>query len=295
MGDRYSLIDIGNISKPIAGVANNFIDKISAALGWAFNRKNIEPAIAEANKSIIEEISNRQDINPIERAAFVNNYKKIVKEYGNQCDIIQKAIEHLNPDAKIEDVNDDWIMFFFDKVKNVSEDYMKDIWAKILSGEFNKPNTYTKQFIHTMSIMDTNLAMRFQKLRSSCFFIPPKLYLFIYRTNNKDINNGAKYKTLNINFKDFRELETIGLIRCRHHKFYTIKKNEVVLYYGSKKIMLSSNKAKIATGNVTLTNTGKQLCSISPMEYREEVLNICIKTWEKLGYNPIIEEVENDD
>lgn len=33
MEDKYNLIDFGNISEPTAGVVNNFVDKISGALG----------------------------------------------------------------------------------------------------------------------------------------------------------------------------------------------------------------------------------------------------------------------
>lgn len=128
MDNKYSLIDLANISEPAAEVANNFIDKVSSALGWMVTPKNIKPTIIEANKSIIEEISNRQDINPIERLAIVNNYKKIVKEYRNQVDIMRIAVEHLEPNSVSGDVNNDWITFLFDKVKDVTEDYMKEIW-----------------------------------------------------------------------------------------------------------------------------------------------------------------------
>ena len=68
--------------------------------------KNIKPSIIEANKSIIEEISNRQDINPVERAAIVSNYRKIVKEYKNQVDIMRIAVEHLEPNYIPENVKD---------------------------------------------------------------------------------------------------------------------------------------------------------------------------------------------
>ena len=76
---------------------------------------------------------------------------------------------------------------FFDKVKNVNEDYMKEIWAKILAGGLNKPNTYTKQLLHTMSIMDTKIAKRFMKIRSSCFYSAPYIYAFVYKTNGEGI------------------------------------------------------------------------------------------------------------
>ena len=67
----------------------------------------------------MEEISNRQDINPVERAAIVSNYRKIVKEYKNQVDIMRIAVEHLEPNYIPENVNNDWITFFFDKLEIV--------------------------------------------------------------------------------------------------------------------------------------------------------------------------------
>lgn len=105
MEDKYSLIDLGNIGEPAAGVINNFVNKISSALGWMVTPKNIKPAIIDANKSIIEEISKREDINPIERAAIVSNYKKIVKEYKNQVDVMRIATEYLTPSFIPENVN----------------------------------------------------------------------------------------------------------------------------------------------------------------------------------------------
>lgn len=289
MGNRYNLFDLGNINKPVAGVVNNFIDKISVALGWIVTPKNIKPAIIEANKSIIEEISNRQDINPVERAAIVSNFKRIVKEYKNQVDIMRLAVEHLEPNSVSEDVDNDWITFFFDKVKDVTEDYMKEIWAKILAGEFNKPNTYTKQLLHTMSIMDSSIARRFQKIRSSCFYSNPYLYSFIYRTNGDTIKNKKKYEKLNIFINDFRELDSLGLIQYRFSDFHSWKIKKKIFDYGNRRIIFNTNKESIELGNVALSSVGKQLCYIVPMEYDDRVLEICMDAWTKLGYNPIIE------
>lgn len=288
--DKFSVVDFGNIGEPAAGVANNFIDKISSALGWIVRPKGIKPAIIEANKSIIEEISNRQDINPIERAAIVCNYKKIIKEYKNQVNIIGTAIEYLNPNAKPERVQDDWINFFFDKIKDVTDDYMKIIWGRILAGEFNEPNTYTKQLIHILSIMDSNLAKSFQKIRSSCFYSEPHLYIFIYRTNENEIKNIKKYQDMSLYISDFKELDSLGLIQYRYSEFHSLVINDKTFDYGDKKIKLNTDKRSIAIGNVALTSVGKQLCRIVPMEYDDKILEICLDSWIKLGYNPTVFE-----
>lgn len=293
MADKYNLIDFGNIGEPAAKVANNFIDKVSSALEWMVTPKNIKPAIIEANKSIIEEIANRQDINPIERAAIVSNYKKIVKEYQNQVDIIRIAVEHLDPNLVPGDVNNDWITFFFDKVKDVTEDYMKEIWGKILAEEFNKPNSYTKQFIHILSIMDSKLAKSFQKIRSSCFYAEPYIYTFIYRTNGKEIKNVNKYQEMSLYISDFKELDSLGLIQHRYSDFHSLVIKNKTFDYGNRQVKLNTDKRSIAIGNVTLTSVGKQLCRIVPMKYDDKIFELCIDSWKKLGYCPIVTERTN--
>lgn len=294
MGDKYNLIDLGNIGESTAGVVNNFVDKISGALGWIVTPKNIKPALIEANKSIIEEISNRQDINPIERAAIVSNYKKIVKEYKNQVDIMRIAVEHLNSNAQPIEVQNDWISFFFDKVKDATDGYMKTIWGRILAGEFNTPNTYTKQLIHTLSVMDSKLAKRFQKIRSSCFYSAPYLYVFIYWTNGKEIKNVKKYQDMSLYISDFKELDSLGIIQYRFSDFHSLVIKNKIFEYGDRQIKLNTDKRSIAIGNVSLTSVGKQLCRIVPMEYDDKILEICLESWKKLGYNPIVEQMKND-
>lgn len=289
--EEFNLVDLGNVGEPAAEVANNFINKISSALEWFVTPKGIKPYIMEANKSIIGEIAERKDINPIERAAIVNYYKKIVKEYKNQIDIVQLAVHHLKPDFDVEGVNDDWISFFFEKVKDVTEDEMKIIWSKILAGEFNEPNTYTKQLLHTMSIMDSRIAKRFQKIRSSCFYSAPRLYVFMYRTNGENIKNTKKYEKLKIFINDLRELDSLGLIQYRFSDFHTLVVKNKVFDYGNRRIRLETDKKSIALGNVALTSVGKQLCRIAPMIYDDNILEICLDSWKTLGYNPIVEVI----
>lgn len=288
---KYDLVEFNNISEPIAGVANNFIDKISQALGWLVKPKDLKLSIIEANKSIIEEIANRDDIDPLERAAIVSNYKKIIKEYKNQVDIVKIAIKDLSSNAQPNKVKDDWINYFFDKVKDVTEEDMKIIWGRILSGEFNKPNTYTKQLIHILSIMDSKLAKRFQKIRSSCFFSAPYLYTFIYRTNGKEIRNIKRYQDMGIYISDLKELDSLGLIQHRFSDFHSLVIKNKVFDYGDKKIRLQTDKRSMAIGNVSLTSMGKQLCRIVPMEYDDKILETCVNAWTRLGYNPVIETI----
>ncbi|MCI8951375.1 MAG: DUF2806 domain-containing protein [Lachnospiraceae bacterium] len=290
--NEYNIVNFGSMTEHMAKVINHLIDKISNAIGWSIKPKEFEQAVIDANRSLLEEISKREDVNPIERAAIINNFKRYIKEYENQLDVINIAIKHLNSNAKPDEVEEDWIVFFFDKIKLVNEEEMKIIWGKILAGEVNEPNTYTKQFLHTISIMDSKMAKRFLKIRSNCFFIPPKLYMFVYRSNSDNIDNGRRYQQLGISYKDIRELDNIGLIQYRHPKFFTIKKSYLQLFYGDNVIELHAKNNIIETGNVSLTDIGKQLCRICQIEYDDNILDICLDTWKYLGYNPIVKKLE---
>ena len=280
----FNLLNLKDIAEPLASVTNNFINKIADAMGWLVSPKGIKPYVLEARKSIIDEIANREDIDPIERFAIVSNLKKIVKEYETQVDIVKIALNHLEKTAEPEKVDADWITFFFDRVKSTNNDELKSIWGKLIAGEFNEPNTYTKQLIHTLSIMDSDQAMRFQKLRSSCFYVAPNLYTFVYRSDNDKIKNLSRYKELGLDFKDFRELENLGLIQYRYPTLYAIKNSNKPIQYGNKTIRLTTSDKSLLGGNVSLTDVGKQLCRIIDMQYDDRVLDICKDSWVKLGY-----------
>lgn len=166
---------------------------------------------------------------------------------------------------------------------------MKEIWGRILAGEFNNSKTYTKQLLHTMSIMDGKIATSFQRIRKCCFSISSQWYVFIYnRSYDDDIDNGRLYQQLNINYDDIKELDNMGLIQYRYSNFFTIRSNYIEVCYGNKIIELSQDNSRIATGNVSLTDIGKQLCDISPIEIDEKILDICLDVWKNFGYNPIV-------
>lgn len=146
-----------------------------------------------------------------------------------------------------------------------------------------------------MSIMDSKIASRFIKIRSSCFYSPPHLYAFMYRTNGENIKNVKKYDKMKIYIGDLRELDSLGLIQYRFSDFHTLVIKNKVFYYGNKIIRLNTDIRSIALGNVALSSIGKQLCRIVPMQYNDNILEICLDSWEKLGYNPVIETNEDND
>lgn len=288
----FNLVDFGNIGEPTAEVINNFVNKISSAMGWAITPKNVKPAIIEANKSIIEEITHREDIHPLERAAIVNNYKKVIREYKNQMDIVQMAIEHLNPDCRPEYISNDWIMFFFEKVKDITENDVKIILAKILVEEC-KNNTIPKQLLNVLSLMEKNDLITFNKICNLSIrdnFNNEEVF-FIY--------DDCLLQEMDIHDVDLLSLESIGLIKISpnyikiDNYFEMVKKTKVmgvnyILTYGNTQIEAITNDW-IPSGDLELTLLGEYLKSfleLEPIDGYEKYIVKYLK--EKIGNAEII-------
>lgn len=88
-------------------------------------------------------------------------------------------------------------------------------------------------------------------------------------------------------------MDSLGLIQYRFSDFHTLVIKNKVFDYGDKRIRLNTDVRSIALGNVALTDVGKQLCRISPMIYDDNILEICLDSWKKLGYNPTVETINN--
>ena len=67
-----------------------------------------------------------------------------------------------------EPVNPDWAARFFDCVKDVSDDEIKIIWAKILAGEIKSPGSYSKSTLNALWNLDAEDASAFVRL---CGFV----------------------------------------------------------------------------------------------------------------------------
>ncbi|MDI9348368.1 MAG: DUF2806 domain-containing protein [Candidatus Symbiobacter sp.] len=86
----------------------------------------------------------------------------------NREAIIDEAINHINQDAKPDDVNSDFLSDFLDKTKNVSEPSVRKHWAKLFAGEINKPGSFSKRTLNILLQMDQQDAIDFANL---CNFV----------------------------------------------------------------------------------------------------------------------------
>ncbi|MBE6811195.1 MAG: hypothetical protein E7521_09135 [Ruminococcaceae bacterium] len=96
-----------------ADVANNLIDRLSNAVGWVATHKTPTKIAID---TYIEDIQN-SNYDPVTKAALISKAKKTVKEYCNQYDIVNKALEMITPTAEPEKIDSDWLAQFMDKTR----------------------------------------------------------------------------------------------------------------------------------------------------------------------------------
>ena len=134
---EYSIINAGELSKP----ATVLIEKISNAVGGIFRPYQIvRVAKAEAEAERIRAESQIQ-VTDIERRAFFRFLEEEAKKQKNIEQITQQALPQVEEKANPEIVEDDWITNFFDKCRIVADEEMQLLWAKVLAGEANSPET----------------------------------------------------------------------------------------------------------------------------------------------------------
>lgn len=256
MSDGNSIINFGEISKP----ATVLIEKISDALGGYFKPYQIKRvAKAEAEADIIK-VKNQIEISSLEQRAVQRFVSEEAKKQENIESITTKALPNLNDDSDPEDIEDDWIVNFFDKCRLISNEEMQNLWSKVLSGEANSPGSYSKRTINFLSSLDREDAKLFTAL---CGFGLTMVDFMVLITDEKE----KIYNKHGINFNSLTHLDEIGLITFDPLAGFRRLKlpDKLVIDYHGMLVNIEfpyQTDNVLNTGKVYLSKTGKELAKI---------------------------------
>ncbi|MDE6154970.1 MAG: DUF2806 domain-containing protein [Eubacterium sp.] len=233
----------------------NFTNKLADGIGWIANKETPKKI---ALNTYIKEIQEK-DYDPVTKAALISNTKQIIKEYCNQNNIVEIAMQSLQSDAKSENVEDDWLGRFMDGARLVSSKEFQWIWGRILAKECNKPGSIPLVLLYTLEKMDKEDAEAFTALcRIAVKF--EEEYTPIIIGSKLD-----EYKSLvGINLEKLLNLNALGLIEMDLGVFasgYKLEAETVaakVIYFDKEFELDEEND--IAVGNVLFTKAGQALC-----------------------------------
>lgn len=130
MPEGNSLINLGDLSKP----ATALIEKVSAAVGAIYEPYHVKRmARAEAEAEKIKAIA-KIELSEIEQRAVDRFVQQEARKQANIEQITAQAAAALPPEAKVQDLEEDWIAHFFKQCDTVSDKEMQSLWARLLSG-----------------------------------------------------------------------------------------------------------------------------------------------------------------
>lgn len=236
-------------------IVEKVIDKISNVVGWAVTPKGSKQYQLEAEKYLIERIKNDSNMPELAKAACISDARKVLREYRNQQKIFLTALKFLDASATPDDVDDDWLSYFFDNAKNISREEMAIVWGQILAREINTPNRIPKSLIYILSTMDYEDAMAFKKLANFSLVVG-EVYCPIIFSAKRDmyIKNG-------LSMGEIIDLENTNLIQYNDLSYIkTIKPEDKIAYFDVT--IDAKGLEKIYVGNVILSKAGQELMSV---------------------------------
>ena len=266
---NYSILNLDGASDVII----KMLVMIENAVGWIGAPKGAKKDFNEGLAIYKESIEKNDTLSGLEKGAKISNARMELKQYINQGKIISNAFKNLQNEAKMN-VEDDWLLVFFEYAKNISDDEIQQVWGRILSEQFNGDSSVSRRLLHTLSLLDKNTALDFGKLSSITFGLfndtfeqNVKYIPFICNSYKGDKRYDREYFKL---LPDLINLEEYGLITVSPDKPYeedltNIGSNFVLI--GNSKYEISKIKKtnpydlgeKILLSNVRYTSIGKEL------------------------------------
>ena len=277
MSNGNSIIDIGNISKPVTV----FVEKISGAIGIVYEPTRIvRKAKAEAEAERIKVLAGIET-SELEQRAIARLVQEESKKQENIEAITAQAANKLTEQAKPEEMDNDWIVHCLDKCRNVSDKEMQGLWSNILSGEANTPGTYSKRTLDIVSSLDKKEAHLFTVL---CGFaiLDEKNFMFPLIL---DIKNEI-YSKAGLNFWGLTHLETIGFIKLNHTTGFSLKAmpKVTIFNYHEMKVKFEFRKDldnNLHLGEMMLTESGRQLSLICGSKMNPEFIGYAMEYYNK--------------
>ena len=269
MLDNFQLIP-GEAFTAIGRLGEKLIDKLSDAVGFIATPKGNRKNIIEAEQFLIDQIKADDGKPYIQKAAEISNARRLIREYNNQNDIVNIAIQNLGEDAMPENIDVDWLAYFMDRAKNISTEDMQIIWGKILAKECESEIPGT--LINVLSLIDKDDAETFRKLCGCCIEILDSKEPFVVFDSNFPI-----YLNNNITLNSILSLQVLGLV-CISENGYGIKLDQSMIewkYFGKKCIISRKNGGlHLWLGNVQFTKAGKKLSEVIVPQYIDGLMEV---------------------
>jgi hypothetical protein len=273
-------MDIGDftgLGKP----ATKLLDMIGKGIGRVYSdtigvkfEANRIKAIGEA-KNAVKSMALESLPSLEKRANSRIDHVEAVRQ-KNIEDIVALSYNYLPETASEESTDQDWIARFFNSVQDISDNQLKDVWAKILAGEVKKAGSFSLRTLDTLRNLSHDEAKLFSK---ACEFVVTSAYL---------LKLGAEftYTKYGLNHHDLMVLCEAGLLLDTDSvQSKPDFEGGTPILFKDKLIYLEPNKETTFTYELlALTKAGKELYKILDIKVNEEFYSDAMIYYKNKGY-----------
>lgn len=277
MSEGNSLINLGDLSKP----ATVLIEKVCNAVGVIYEPVHIKrKARAEVEAEKVKALA-RIELNELEHRAIERLVHQETRKQSNIESITDQAAAALPENAKVQELDEDWVAHFFKQCDTVSDQEMQTLWARLLSSEATAPGTFSKRTVDFISSLDKKDAALFTNFCQFVWVVGEVTPLIFDVENEIYSNNG-------ITFDALKHLDAIGLISLELISDYVRKgfpKHAYAFYYGRPTLIQfpADQNNQIIVGHSLFTTTGKELVSVCGSVRNEEFYQYVVQKWSEQG------------
>lgn len=244
---------------------------------YAGDPHGIKKLAANKMEDVFNQICQKSKLSESDKLYFLATIID-AKRTKNMCDVIKEALPYINKESDPENVDDDWLSDFFDKVSKIQSDDLKCIWSKLLSEEINRPNSISKRLLHNLFLMNKNDAENFLNLSRFCFYDRYKdiVHPIIFIKGHQKAYASSKITT-----EILKELEALCLIELNYDSGFVFN-NKIYLMYTNHYIDIVANNSssKIPAGNVRLTADGQELFKFIEKKNNDRILEYSVQKWQ---------------
>lgn len=283
--------NIINVSEFLKSAASGNV--LNALINLLFGRKiSLNNFQIENEMNIKKDIIEREDLTINQRIALNAVIKKSLIEFQRQMEILKIAANDMDTNASIDNLNEDWVLDFFDKASRISEDATKQLWGKLLSHAASNKNICSKTLLNSLFLMGTEDIDDFMRVCEFCFsemnvcYQTKRIsaYPIIYFTTH--VNSYQKYQISSLRLN---RLQILGLLEVDMKSEYVFSQKKMILIYKDKKVEIEHD-GKIYIGNVRFTYEGFLLYQMIEKRYNDNLLNYTMEIWLRRGYKVYLNE-----
>ena len=200
---------------------------------------------------------------------------------ANYSGILAKAFPLIELNAPIEALNEEWLIFHYERASRITDNDMQALWAKILASEINIPGSFSRQTLNIVDILDKTIAQKFTSIGSCLFNIAGEATLII------PSNYRMVEKFIGVDYDDLLQLESVGLVHNSESLggFRTTSDESIIdfSYFGKKRIIELRNKYDekfvLDIGRTILTSPGTELSKICGARANSEYFDYILNTY----------------